>query len=113
MGRRRIVQQFQHRQGGDRFAGTRFAHQSNRLALIDMKRYAAHRMDDLAVNGEIDMQIIHFQQRPDRLVLRHVRSHQENVFLGSNASRTASPTKISRLSISEITKNPVSASHGA
>src|SRR4029078_7154814 len=36
-----------------------------------------------------------------------------NVFLGSKASRTASPTKISSDSMKAIEKNPASPTHGA
>src|SRR5690606_31902572 len=39
--------------------------------------------------------------------------HQAIVLRGSNASRTASPMKISRLSMNASTKNEVSPSHGA
>src|SRR5665213_2684653 len=100
--RRRIGQQLEDRQRRHRFAGARFADHRQRLALVQIERHALDRLDDRAARPEIDRQIAQLEQR-----------HQPPPLRGSKASRTASPTKISRLSITARTKNAVNPSHGA
>src|SRR6185436_9505916 len=105
MVRRRIGQQLHHRQGGDRFAGSGFTDKRDRLPFADVERYTIDGQRLARAAPEGDRQVADRQQR---LVRVHLK-----VFLGSNASRTASPMKISNESMIAMLKNPVSPSHGA
>ena len=104
MERRRIGQQLQHRQRADRLSRAGFAHQGQGLALADRERDAAHRLDDPVLGPEVHRQIGHLEQA-------HLRP--PTVLRGSNASRTASPMKISRLSMRASTRKAEMPSHGA
>src|SRR5664280_1917258 len=106
MTRGRIRQQLHHRQRGDRFAGAALADQRHRLALADVKRHAVDRQHLARALAEGDREIA------DRQKFFRRRAHR-NVFLGSKASRTASPMKINSDSMTAIEKNPVRPSHGA
>src|SRR3954469_16586654 len=104
--RRRIRQQFHHRQRGHRFAGARLADQRHRLAFSDRERDAVNRQHPALALAERDGKLLDLQQ-----VLAGC-AHR-NVFRGSKASRTASPMKISSDSMIAIEKKPASPSHGA
>src|SRR5690606_9588336 len=103
-----IGQELQYRQRRHRLAGAGFADDGQGLAALQVERYALHRLDRAPALAEGDGQVADFEQR-------HVSESpcQRTVRRGSKASRTASPTKISRLSISASVANAVSPSHGA
>src|SRR5580700_2672118 len=102
---RRVGQEFQDRQRGDRFAGAGFPDQRQGFALGDIERDMVDRERLLAAAAaEGDGQIADGEQRFGGHVY---------VFRGSNASRTASPMKINSDSISATVKKPVRPSHGA
>ena len=98
----RIGQQLQDRQRGNRFARARFADQRQRLALVQAEGDPLHRLDGAWARAEEDREVTYFHKR-----------HQPPPLRGSKASRTASPTKISRLSIKASTKKAVRPSQGA
>src|SRR5471032_2111159 len=104
MARRRIGQQFHHRQRGGRLAGPGFADQRHGLALGNVERHAVDRQHLAATCAEGYRKIAHGEKF-------FGRAHR-NVFLGSKASRTASPMKINRESMIAMLKKPVSPSHG-
>src|ERR1700688_661013 len=106
MMRGRIGQQFHHRQRGDRLAGAGLANQRQCFAFGDVERHAVDRQHLALAGAEGDREIAHGQKFFAR------RAHR-NVFRGSKASRTASPTKINSESISAMLKNPVRPNHGA
>src|ERR1700690_4280801 len=106
MMRGRIRQQLHHRQRGGRFAGAGFADQRQRLAFGDVERYPVDRQRFARAGAERDRKIANGEKFFSRSVHR-------NVFLGSKASRTASPMKIKSESMMAIEKNPVRPSHGA
>src|SRR6185437_9537135 len=101
MAGRRCRQELQDRQRGDGFAGAGFANERQRLALVERERCAFYRRERAFGQGKIHAEIFDFEE-----------GHQPP-FRGSKASRTASPTKISRLSIKARTKNAVKPSQGA
>src|SRR5690349_5938352 len=103
MPRRRIGQEPQNRQRGDRLARSGFADQRQRLALGDIERDPIHGQRLAAAGTEGDGKIADGEQS-----VCHAK-----VLRGSNASRTASPTKINSDSISATVKKPVSPSQGA
>src|ERR1044071_4547015 len=96
-------QQLQDREGRHRLAGAAFADQRQGLAAVEAERGALHRLDRrrIAAAAEGDAEIAHLQEA-HRLTLR-----------GSKASRTASPIKIKRLSMTASTANAVMPSQGA
>src|SRR5262245_63070593 len=100
----RVGQKLEDRQGGDRFAGPGFADQCQGLALAEREGHALDRMGDGGTLMKIDRQIVDDEKR---------LAHHLNVFRGSKASRTASPTKTSSDSISETTTKLVMPSQGA
>src|SRR5271170_682100 len=104
MARRRIGQETDRRQRRHRFARARFADQGQNAAGRQPERNAID--DDLLAPAlaEGDRKVAHIEERR----LAHVK-----VFLGSNASRTPSPMKISNDSISAMMKKPERPSHGA
>src|SRR5690606_31669938 len=75
------------------------------LSRRDIERDAADGLDRPFPLAEVDVQVANREQR--------IHGHHPKVLRGSSASRTASPMKTSRLSISEITAKPESPSHGA
>src|SRR5206468_2788290 len=77
-----------------------------RLAFGDVERHAIDREHLPRAVPESNGEIADGEERFCR------RAHR-NVFLGSNASRTASPMKISSESMIAIEKKPVRPSHGA
>src|SRR5580704_747066 len=101
--RRRIGQELHDRQCGHRLARAAFADQGEGLAAVEVERDALHRMHRrrAAPAGEGDAEVAGFEQAHP-ITLR-----------GSNASRTASPTKVKRLSMIASTANEVMPSHGA
>src|SRR4029079_5551027 len=105
MVRRRIGQQLHHRQGSRRFSRSGFADKRDRFPFADIKRDPIDGQKLAGAAPEGDRQVADGQQGL-------VRAHRK-VFLGSNASRTASPMKISSESMIAMLKNPVSPSHGA
>src|SRR5664280_2704581 len=106
MTRGRIRQQLHHRQRGDRFAGAALADQRHRFALADVERHAVDRQHLARALAEGDREIAHAEKFFAGAVHR-------KVFLGSKASRTASPMKINSESMTAIETNPVRPSHGA
>src|SRR5277367_1262988 len=101
-----IRHELEDRQRGDRFTGTGLPDQRQRLALGDIERDMVDRerlLPAAAAAAEGDGEIADGEER-----LGHAY-----VFRGSNASRTASPMKISSDSISATVKKPVRPSHGA
>ncbi len=103
MARRRIWQQLEHGECGNRFARSRLADQRDRFARTDIKGDMVDGQCLLLTLAEQDGKVANGK--------KFMRAH-ENVFRGSNASRVASPTKISSESISEMTKKPVRPSQG-
>ena len=95
--RRRVGQELEDRQRGDRFAGAGFADQRHSLALADVERDAIDRERLPRACAESDGEIADGEEG----------GGHRNVFLGSKASRTASPTKIRSDSISATVKKPV------
>ncbi len=100
---RGIGQKPQDRICRDRLAGTGFADERDNLALVDIERDAIDGKRGFATLMEGDREIADGEQR---------FTHW-NVFLGSKASRTASPMKISSDSMIDMVKKAVSPSHGA
>src|SRR5690606_12103555 len=101
-----IRQELQDRERGDRLARAALADQRERLALVDVERHPAHRLERAPLDLEVDRQILHFEQA-------HGAPTQRKVLRGSKASRTASPMKISSDSITAITTKPLMPSQGA
>src|SRR5690606_30150571 len=108
MAGRRIGQELEDRQGGHRLARAGFADQRHGLALGDVEGHAIDGKRFLASLAEEDGEVANGKERFQRRV-----HPQPKVLRGSKASRVASPMKISRDSISEITKKPVRPSQGA
>src|SRR5262249_33360175 len=102
---RRIGKQLHHRKGGDRFARSGFPDKRDRLTLADVERHTIDGQKLALTSSEGDRKVADRQQS-------FVRVHLK-VFLGSNASRTASPMKISNESMIAMLKKPVRPSHGA
>src|SRR4051794_27542517 len=107
MARCRIRQELHHGQRGHGFARARFADQRDRLALLHVERNTIDRKDLPLALTKGDRQIANGEERLGR------RVHYPNVFRGSNASRTASPMKISRESMKATVMKPQRPSHGA
>src|SRR5579864_2475097 len=105
MARLRVGQQLQDRERSHRFARSRFADECQRLAFLEAERDAFHCLNTVGGGCESDGEVGDGEKG-------HVRS-AHLTFLGSNASRTASPMKMRRLSITASTKNAVRPSHGA
>src|SRR5579862_2048918 len=102
--RRRVGQEPQDRQRGHRFAGPRFADQRHAPAFDDIERNAVDGERFAPAGAERDGEIADGKTE--------FPAHA-NVFRGSKASRTASPTKIRSDSMSATVKKPVKPSHGA
>src|SRR5207249_8980073 len=96
-----IWQQLHDRQRRDGLPRAAFAHERHRRPALDVEGDVAHRLHLRAFHGERDGEIAHGEQRHQR------------TFRGSKASRTASPTKMSSVSITASTTKPVSPSQGA
>src|SRR5690606_32830926 len=92
-------QQPQNREGGDGFAGTGFADQGQHAASGKVQRHLIHHRR--LAGAETDAQVADLQPA-------HCR-----YFLGSKASRTASPIKISSDRISASDTNALMPSQGA
>src|SRR5439155_2219373 len=105
MARRRIGQQLHQRQRGDRLARAGLADEGDRLALPDVERDAIDRQQLLPAMGKGDREVL---DREKRRAVAH-----RKVFRGSKASRTASPVKISSVSMMPTEKTPDSPSQGA
>src|SRR5690242_618286 len=111
MHRDRIRQKLQDREGGNTLPRAAFADQSHGLAAVELERDALDGLDRVrsGAAGESDAEIADIEKWR-----RNTASGAQSTTLrGSNASRTASPTKIKRLSIVASTKNAVKPSHGA
>ena len=102
--RDRIRQQLQDRECRHRLSGAAFADERQCLALREVEGHAFHRVNAVTRRLERDGEIA---DRKERL------NHQPTFFRGSNASRTASPMKTSRLNITPSVKKAVKPSHGA
>ena len=102
----RVGQQLEDGQGAHRLAGAALADQGQGLALVQLEGHLADGGQLAGRGGEGDGEISHPQERA------RVRAHA-TVFRGSKASRTASPTKTSRLSITARMRKPVMPIHGA
>src|SRR5215469_3779129 len=111
MVRLRIGQELEDRQGGDRFAGSGFADQRHAFAFDDVERDVVDRQRLAAAGAECDREVL--DRQAEILVGGLARVTHANVFRGSKASRTASPTKIRSDSISATVKKPVKPSQGA
>src|SRR5690606_31693043 len=81
-----IGKKLQNRERRDGLSGAGFAHQRHRLALADVEGDPVDRQGFLAALCKRDGEISHREEGG---------CAQRKVFLGSNASRVASPTKIS------------------
>src|SRR6266850_4748128 len=101
-----VRQQLHHRQRGDRFSGSRFADQCDRLAFPHVERHLVDRQDVLVALAERDRQFAHGEEE-----LAHLSHHR--VLRGSKASRIPSPMKISSDSMMATVKKPDRPSHGA
>ena len=89
-------QKLQQRQRRERFAGAAFTDQRQRLTAIEAEGHVAHHLAPGKTDGEIlNLDQTHFCTRR-----------------GSKASRTASPMKISSVSVPPSTTKAVIASHG-
>src|SRR5207245_6674743 len=95
-------QALQERERGDGRARAAPAHERHPLVAIDVEGDAAHRPHLAVLRVEADGEIAHGEER---------RVHR--VFRGSNASRTASPMKMRRLSMTASNTKPVRPSQGA
>src|SRR5690606_15865467 len=82
-------------------------HQRDGFPLLHVEGNAVHREDVPSALAEGDGEVAYGEKRQSRGV------HQAKVFLGSKASRTASPMKISSDSMMATEKKPVSPSQGA
>src|SRR5208282_6031228 len=102
---RRLRQEAHDRLGGDRLPRAGFADQGQRAAFLKPERDAVDDNSALASLREGDRQVAHVNEGRD--------AAHENVFLGSKASRTASPMKMSSESISAVTAKAESPIHGA
>ena len=91
-------QQLQQRQRRQRFAGPGLADQRQGFTAIEIERHVI----DHAFGTERDREMLNLQQ-----------THAVGSRLGSNASRTASPMKISKVRTPPSTTNAVMPSHGA
>src|SRR5262249_51329788 len=94
-----------HRQRGHRLARTGLADEGHRFAALDLETDALNGGGQIVTLAETDAEIADREQRGG--------GHYWNVFLGSNESRTASPTKITSDSMIDITRKPVMPSQGA
>ena len=135
-----IGQKLEDRQRGHRLAGAGLADQRHGFARLDVERHAFHGMHRAAGKPEIDGQVADGKKLAHDLFswcravagwCRHsaaaffsaataagfaaapVLGRGPTVLRGSKASRTASPMKISRLSMMASVKNAVRPSHGA
>src|SRR3569623_1334708 len=95
-------QEPQDRRRRHRLARSGLADERQRLALLDVERHAAHGVHHTILEPEVDREVLDLEQRA-----------HATFFRGSNASRTASPMKISSASIREMVMSPESDSHGA
>src|SRR5262249_46435928 len=98
-------QELHHRQRGHRLARTGLADEGNGFAALDLEADALNGGRQIVTLAETDAEIADGGQRGG--------AHYRNVFLGSNRSRPASPTKITSDSMIDITRNPVMPSQGA
>src|SRR5262249_7953821 len=103
MMRHRIGQQLQHRQRRHRLPRPALADQRDGLAFRDLERDPAHGLHLARTAPEGAGQIA---DGAEGLV------HRATVFFGSTASRTASPMKISSVSMMAVTANAVMPSQG-
>src|SRR3981189_3886677 len=110
MGSGRVRHQLQDGQRADGFSGAGFSDQRHALATLDLKGNMIARGRGAARLMKRHRQIADVEQR---LVDRVHAAAYRNVLRGSNASRTASPMKISSDSMMATAKNPVKPSHGA
>src|SRR5690606_20777029 len=102
MASQRVGQQAQDGMGGDRLPRAAFTHQRQGFALADVKTDAFDHTLELLAATELHGQITYFNQ-----ILGHV------YFLGSKASRAASPMNTSRLSMIANTAKAAMPSQGA
>ena len=100
-----LRQEAHDRLGGDGLARAGFADQGKRAALLQPEGDAVDHGLALAALREGDRELAHVEER---VGLAH-----ENVFLGSKASRTASPMKMRSDSINAVTTKAESPIHGA
>src|ERR1700737_5018617 len=109
MAGRRIGQQLHHGERGDGLARSGLADQRDSLALLELERNAVDGENLPRALTECDGKIADGEKR----LIHGVQINHPNVLRGSNASRTASPMKISSESMNARVKNPVSPSQGA
>src|SRR4029077_17626538 len=108
MARRRIGQQLHHGERGHRLARAGFTDQRHGLALLQLERDAIDREQLPLALTEGDGEIADGEERCES-----VHDAHPNVLRGSNASRTASPMKISSESMKATVMKPHSPSQGA
>src|SRR5439155_10208869 len=109
MAGRRIRQQLQDRQRGHRFARARLADQRHGFAPPDVERDAVDGEHLARSLAEGDGEVLDLEQR----LRGGVHRAHPNVFLGSKASRTPSPMKISNDSMVATVMKPQMPSQGA
>src|SRR5688572_589114 len=107
MARGWIRQQLDDRERRDALARAGLADEGHDLALGDIERHALHGFDRAACRAELDGQVVHLDER-----VWHRRAHLK-VFLGSRASRAASPMKMRSVRSPAIDTKAASPSHGA
>src|SRR5262249_6603567 len=102
-------EQLEHRERGHRLAGARFADQRHGLPLLDVEGDAIDRTRLARPRPKDGGQLLDLKQ----LVVGRFHPIHPKVLRGSNASRTASPMKMSSESMVATVKNPEMPSHGA
>src|SRR5262249_27646868 len=99
-GHARCLDQAQERQRGNGLARSRLADKSQLLARVQRERYAIHH----PARAEVDGEIAHLKQ---------THASPSSTLRGSSASRSASPMRISRRSMTSSTPKVVSEIHQA
>src|SRR5215470_6092935 len=109
MARGGVREQLEHRERGHRLPGAGFADQRHGLPLLDVEGDAIDRERLARPLPEGGGQLLDLEQP----VVGRFHPSYPKVLRGSNASRTASPMKMSSESMVATVKNPEMPSHGA
>src|SRR5436309_10672589 len=104
-----VRKQLEHGERGHRLAGAGFADQRQCFPLLDVEGHAIDRERLARPLPEDGGQLPDLEQ----LVVGRFHPIHPKVLRGSNASRTASPMKMSSESMMATVKNPEMPSHGA